>query len=246
MAKQTGLGDNLYISAFDISGDVGSIGSISSPRGTTEVTAIDKSGVERLFTTKDGQITFQSFFNDAAGRSFPALSTLPLADRIVSYFRGTVLNSPACSMVAKQLNFDPTRAANGALTLDVQAQANGFGLEWGRQATAGKVTAASASSIASIDGGAASSFGLQAYLHIFSVASGTPTVKLQESSDNGVGDAWADVVGGGFTINAAGSQRIATAANLAVERYLRVTTTGTFTNLVFAVVVARNSEAPVF
>jgi hypothetical protein len=42
------------------------------------------------------------------------------------------------------------------------------------------------------------------------------------------------------------SQRIATAAGLTVERWLRVVTTGTFSNLVFAVNIVRNPIAVVF
>jgi hypothetical protein len=80
MAKQTGLGDNLYVSQFDLSGDVGQVNNISSPRGTTEVTAINKSGIERLFTHKDGALGFQAFFNPTTGQAHPALSALPTAD----------------------------------------------------------------------------------------------------------------------------------------------------------------------
>lgn len=245
MAKQTGLGDNLYVSQYDLSGDVGQVNNISSPRGSTEVTAIDKSAIERLFTTKDGQITFNSFFNDAAGQSHLVLRSLPTADRIVSYFRGTAVGSPACSMLAKQINYDGTRNADGSLTFDTQALANGFGLDWGRQLTAGKITHASATAGTALDGGAASSFGFQAFLHIFSLGSGTPTIKIQSSSDN-AGDAYADITGGTFTIQDVGSERIATAADAAIERYLKVVTTGTFSNLVFAVSVCRNATAPEF
>jgi hypothetical protein len=55
------------------------------------------------------------------------------------------------------------------------------------------------------------------------------------------------VTGGGFTA-ATGitTQRIATAVGQTVERYLRVTTTGTFTNAVFAVSVCRNDTATAF
>ena len=43
-------------------------------------------------------------------------------------------------MVAKQLNYDGTRANDGAFTFAVSAQANGYGLEWGKQLTAGTRT----------------------------------------------------------------------------------------------------------
>jgi hypothetical protein len=151
-------------------------------------------------------------------------------------------------MIAKQINYDPTRGQDGQLTFKVDALANGFGLEWGVQLTAGQRTDGSATNGASVDLLTASpgAFGLQAYLQVFSFTGTSVTVKLQESSDNNVGDPWADVVGGAFTA-ATGrtTQRIATAA-INVERYLRVVTTGTFSNAVFAVMATRNGTAVVF
>lgn len=248
MSKQTGLGDNYYVDLYDLSGDTNSLGAIAGGNTPIDVTGIDKSAFERLGGLRDGRVEWVSYFNDASGQEHPALSPLTSSDRIVSYFRGTAIGSPAASMVGKQINYDPTRAATGELTIAVQALANAYGLEWGLQATAGKRTDASATAAAGVtalDGTAGTNFGLQAYLHVFSLGSGTPTVKLQESSDNGA-DAYADVTGGTFGAVTAGSYRIATATNLAVERYLKVVTTGTFTNLVFAVQVVRNAEAPTF
>jgi hypothetical protein len=87
---------------------------------------------------------------------------------------------------------------------------------------------------------------LQAYLHVFSFAGTSVTVKLQESSDNGGGDAFADVTGGAFTAATGRTwQRIATGTQN-VKRYLRVVTTGTFSSAVFAVMVAYNRTAVVF
>lgn len=245
MAKQAGLGDNLYVSQYDLSGDVGSIGRVGGGVTALDVTAIDKSAHERIAGGRDGGIDFAAFFNPDAAAAHAALGALPTADRIVSYFRGTALGSPAASMVAKQINYDPTRGTDGSLELTISTQANAFGLEWGLQHTAGKRTDASATSPSTgVDGGAETAFGLQAYLHVFSVGSGTPSFKLQESdAADGSGDAFADVTDGAFTITAAGSERIATANNQTIERYLRVVTTGTFTNAVFAVVVVRNPVA---
>jgi hypothetical protein len=105
-----------------------------------------------------------------------------------------------------------------------------------------------AASTTGVDFGSGSkSFGLQAYLHVFSVGSGTCTLTIQESSDNGAGDPWANVTGGAFT-GATGvtTQRLVTARNQTVERYLRVTSSGVFTNCVFCIVVDRNDASVVF
>ena len=66
MAKKSGLGNNLFISGYDLSGDVGVINTISTTRGVQDVTSINKSAHERLLTHSDSSIDFNSFFNDAA------------------------------------------------------------------------------------------------------------------------------------------------------------------------------------
>jgi len=246
VAKTAGMGDNFYVAGNDLSGDIGSLSRIGGGPAPLDVTGIDKSAPERLGGLRDGGIDFLAWFNPTGAH--PVLSTLPTADVIASYFRGTTLGNPAACLVAKQVNYDGTRGTDGSFSLTTQALANGYGVEWGVSLTAGKRTDSTATNGTSVDLGSASpgAFGLQAWLHVFAFTGTSVTVKIQESSDNGAGDAFADVVGGGFTA-ATGitSQRIATAA-INVERYLRVVTTGTFSNAVFAVVATRNATATVF
>jgi hypothetical protein len=95
---------------------------------------------------------------------------------------------------------------------------------------------------------ATTSFGLQAYLQVFSGFAGTSvTVKLQESNDNAGSDPYADITGGAFTA-ATGitSQRIATASGQSVKRWIRVVTTGTFTAATFSVIICKNITSTVF
>ncbi|MFD5509108.1 hypothetical protein ACFWIB_15205 [Streptomyces sp. NPDC127051] len=248
MSKQSGLGDALYIAGYDLSGDIGAVNSIAGGPAALEVTGIDKLAPERIGGLRDGHIDYTAFFNTAVGRAHARLSPLPTSDVLISYFRGTALGGASANLVAKQLNYDPTRADDGAFTFAGSNMGNGYGLEWGTSMTAGKRTDGSATNGTSVDFGTGStSYGLQAYLHVFAFTGTSVTVKLQESSDNGVGDAFADVVGGGFTAaTGVTSQRIATASNQTVERYLRVVTTGTFSNAIFAVSVNRNPVATSF
>lgn len=240
MAKQSGLGDNLYIDGVDISGDVGSLGQIGGGNSPIDVTGIDKSARERLGGVRDGTIAFSAFFNPTGAHL--ALSALPTTDRVLTYCRGTSLGDPAASFVAKQIGYDPTRDDSGSLTIAVSAQANGYGLEWGRQLTAGKRTDTTATNGASIDTAASASFGLQAYLHVFAFTGTSVTVKLQDSADN---SAWADVSGAAFAaVSAVGAQRIAVAGT--VRRYLRAVTTGTFSNAVFSVNAVKNETTVSF
>ena len=85
-------------------------------------------------------------------------------------------------------------------------------------------------------------FGLAAYLHVLSLASGTATVTLQDSADN---SSYANLTGGAFTaITAATSQRITTAITAITRRYVRVNVTGTFSHLIATVAVARYVNSP--
>ncbi|MGW0587462.1 hypothetical protein [Streptosporangium sp. NPDC002607] len=247
MAKQSGMGDRLFVAGYNLSGDIGSLGRIGGGPAALDVTGIDKEAFERIGGLRDGAIEYSAFFNPAVGQAHPRLSALPTADQVVTYCRGAALGGAGAALVGKQINYDPTRGADGSLTVAVQALANGYGLEWGRQLTAGVRTDTGAANGSSVDHGASTAHGLQAYLHVFAFTGTSATVKIQESSDNGGADTWADVVGGGFTA-ATGitSQRIATAAGLTVERYLRVVTTGTFSNAQFAVLVCRNETAVSF
>lgn len=140
MAKQSGLGDNFFVGGYDLSGDTNSLGEISGSIALIDVTGINKSAFERIGGTRDGHVEWVSYFNDAASHAHPVLSSLPTTDRILTYCRGTTLGNPAASLVGKQLNYDLTRDNDGKLTAAVRVEGNGFGLEWGKQLTAGQRT----------------------------------------------------------------------------------------------------------
>lgn len=247
MAKQSGLGDRLLISGYDLSGDIGSLGRIGGGPAALEVTGIDKFAPERIGGVRDGAIEFSSWFNPATDRAHPRLSALPTSDVIVTYLRGSTLGGPGAAMVAKQANYDGSRGNDGSFSFAVQALANDYGLEWGTQLTAGVRADEEATDGASVDLGAAGSYGLQAYLHVTAFTGTDATITLQESSDDGDSDSWADVTGGEFaTVTGITSERIATASNQAVERYLRVVTTGTFSALSFQVLAVVNATEVLF
>jgi hypothetical protein len=166
------------------------------------------------------------------------------------YQRGTTLGNASACLVGKQVNYDPERGDDGSLIFSVQALSNNYGTEWGEQHTAGSRTDTAATNGTGVNAGASSSYGLQAYLQVTSFTGTDVTIKLQESSDDGSADAYADVVGGGFTqvTSAPTTERIATATGLTVEQWLRVvtTTSGGFSEVTFAVTVIRNLATPEF
>lgn len=241
MSKKTGLGAQLYVDGFDVSGDTQSVQRVGGGGAVLDKTDITQSAYERKGGIRDGSIEWVSHFNSATDRQHDVLSTLPITTRHLMYATGTALGAVAAAEVAYQVNYDATRTAEGDLTFSLSAPSTQYGFEFGNLLTAGKRTDTAATNGVGVDFATAHAFGLQAWLQVFAFTGTSATVKLQQSSDNGVGDAWADVTAGGFTsVTAQGVQRIATANNQAVERYLRVVTTGTFSNLVFAVMATVN------
>ena len=260
------------------------------------------------------------------GGEHEALSALPMTDVHMMYCLGTTLGYPAACMVAKQLNYDGSRGADGSLSFSAANQSNGYGLEWCKLLTAGLRTDIAATAGTGVDGGAQAAavnitsssvanptvittatahgltsgdgiviaghtgstpdinnayivtvltattytipvnvtvggtggtmtlittrFGLSAYLQVVFFSGTNVTIKIQESLDDGVTDAYADVTGGGFTqvIASPTTERIITGLTLVVERYLRVTTTtvGGVTAVVFAVAYNRFLTTPAF
>jgi hypothetical protein len=245
VAKQAGMGDNLYVAGYDLSGDIGSLGAIGGGPAPWDTTGIDKSAMERIGLVRDGRLEFVSFFNPATDRAHPRLKLLPTTDVLIAYLRGTALGGQAASIVAKQANYDPSRGNDGSLTFGVQALANGYGLEWGRTLTAGKRTDSAPTNGASVDHvDVSTAFGWQAWLHVFAFTGTSVTVTIQDSADDA---AWANLTGGAFTA-ASGitSQRLEGGRTATVRRYLRAITSGTFSNAVFAVVFTRNLTAVAF
>lgn len=240
MTKSPGMGHRLLIDGFDVSADVSAVNNLSTPLQVQLTTGIDKYAIERIGLLHDGMAEFGHYWNptNVAGDAVHlALRGLPYTDRIVTYLAGQTLGAPAASLTAKQINYDWTRGTDGSMTGSTSMQANGYGLQWGVNLTAGKRTEAVAGNGATVDLGSvitSYSFGWIAYLHVFAFTGTSVTVKIQDSAD---ASAWADVTGAGFVAaTAIGAQRlIAASATATVRRYVRVVTTGTFSNVVYAV-----------
>jgi len=86
-------------------------------------------------------------------------------------------------------------------------------------------------------------YGAQAYLQCTAFTGSSVTVTVQESADN---SSWSTLEAFTAVTAAPATQRLATASNATVSRYLRAITTGTFTVATFAVMVNRNLAATAF
>ena len=242
--KVTGLGAQFYIAGFDLSGDVSSLDSLDGSNSPLDVTAINKSAHERLGGKRDGTIEFTTFMDVGAGQEHAALSTLPTADVVATAIPVlAALGAPACSVMAKQVNYDGTRGNDGSLTYKVQCQANGFGLEWGEALTAGLRTDSGATVGAFWDDGASSAFGGQAYFQLIAFSGTSVTIDIQHATTSGGTYSSTGLTSAALTTP--GAQRVAVSNVTTINEFLKVVTTGTFTNAVFAVQFTRNPVAGV-
>jgi hypothetical protein len=246
MAKTTGLGAGLLVGGTDVSGSIGAVQRIASPRTVLDLTDITQSAPERALALKDGGIDFTAWFEPDVVH--PVLAALPREDVAVTYLhRRTTQGSMAASMVGKQVTYDANRQQDGSYVFTSSAVSNAYGLEWGEVLSEGIQTRTTTGNTTSLDDGAATSFGFQAYLHVLAFTGTNVTFTIQSSSDDGAGDAFAAVTGGAFVAATdVGWQRIQTARDASIERYLRVAVTGTFSSVTFAVIIVRNPVEVIF
>lgn len=243
MSKQSGLGARLLVGGYDLSGDISALDSIGGTVALLDTTDITQPAHSRIGGLRDGSMSFTSFWN--AANSVPVLDSLPRGDVQMQFWvpplaAGTA-RTVAC-LNAKQVNYDPTRGNDGALTSKTEGQGNGFGLEWCSPLTAGPRTDATATNGPSVDFAASSAFGAQAYLQVTGFTGTSVTVTVQHSADNST---WATLAAFTAVTAAPAAQRMAVSNSTTVNRYLRAITTGTFTSAAFAVAVARNPVAGV-
>lgn len=242
MAKTHGMGDQLWIGGNDLGADTNSLNRIGGGPAVLAFTDITQSAYERKGGERDGGMDITSYWNPT--RAHPVYSPLPTADIIATYAHTTLIGGVTANVAAKQISYDGNRANDGGYLLNVQALANGYGLQWAFQATAGRrvdTAATGAGSVSPLDQVTASpgSFGGVMWVHLFAFTGTSVTIKLQSSSDNGA-DAYADVPGATTVAltTAPAAYRIAVTGD--IERYLKVVTTGTFTSADFAVSFARH------
>jgi len=251
VAKQTGLGDKLYMNGNDLSGDIATITRVETMVNLLQSTSIEDSSETRLQGISDGALAFQSYFNDdgaasraaAAGSTHVELSTLPTTDVLLYYARGATLDNVMAALTAKQVGYGGARGADGALLFSVETQAAGNPVEFGEQVTAGLVTHASATSSTGKVDAAQTTNGGVGFLQGVEVDSGTATVVIEDSADttDGTDGTWGTLLT--FANTSAtwpiGERKTVTGT---VEKGLRVTTTGTFTGADFAVGFRRGAS----
>lgn len=247
MSKESGLGHEIYVDGADLSDDVRQVQRIGGGCAVLNYTGIRKRAFVRRGGVRDGAIEATALFD--ALTSHPTYSELPTGDRVVSYLCGLTVGSEAAAIVGKQVNYDPTRAQDGDYASAISTQGNGFALEWGK-VLAARLAQSGAGAGTALDYGAGvatTAFGLQAYLHVHAFTGTSITVAVQHSNDNAAGDPYANVTDAVFAAaSAVGAQRVQTARNASIKRWLRINTTGTFSAATISVVVVKNEVEVLF
>ena len=241
MAKQSGLGWNAYIHGENLSGDVASITNLGGPRGVFDHTGISSSADDATLGRGTAALSFSAFFNKDTGQAHLTLSALPTTNITCLIFKGSTRGNVCAEVVGKQVNYDGNLTPDGDLRLTVDVMGDGSPIEWGVLITAGEETHASATSSSSLDENGAdgsSSKGAIGFLQYRERASGAPTFVIEDSPNNST---WAtlltfDTTGG---TSAFGERKTVTGN---VDRYLRLTTTGSFSDADFVVGFRRGSS----
>jgi hypothetical protein len=227
MAKKAGLAQKFFHGVYDLSGDVGSVDTWSTPINVLDVTGIDKSAVERVQGLADGTFAFTAFFNDAALAAHVALR-VPTAGAPVTWAIGQSVGDVAGMIQGLGVSYDPTRGADGALTFSVGLESYTTVPVWGVMLTPGLKTDTSAANGSTLDQGAQTTAGAEAILHVTSFTGSNFTATVQDSSD---GSSWGTLKA--FTqVTDTGSERVTVSGT--VERYVRVISSGTFNPVSFA------------
>lgn len=221
-----------------------SLESVHGGPAALDFTTINKSAYVRQGGLRDGGIDFTTFMNPDSGAEHAALSTLPTTDVIATYFRGTTAGNPAASCNGKQVNYDWTRGSDGALTGAVSVQADGYGLEWGIQLTAGLRTDTAATVGSAFDTTSGGSNGAQAYLQVTDFSGTDCTVSITNCATSG--GSYTSLIAFDQTTAANTTQRKTAAGTVLEFLKVKTVTSGGFTSITFAVMIVINQVAVTF
>lgn len=212
---------------------------ISKALDEVETTTFGSTAKQYLTGFQDGSISLGGFFDGSAAGSDAILDAAfnGGAEAFTVGYAGTAVGNRADLASALDKKYDVSGAVGAAVKFKAELRADGgavggvFLHALGAETATGTGTA--------VDGGAATSAGYLATLHVTGVsgtATPTVTVKIQDSADNST---WADLIT--FTAATAIGGETKSAATGTVRRYTRAiwTISGTTPSLTFAVALAR-------
>lgn len=242
MVKTSGLGDSLFVNGYDLSGDVGSVQTISHMVGEMACTGLNKTAMERLQTLHDGEISFNNWFTGDASDSgnvhaHERLRTLSTT-RLVTYFNGTTAGNLSAGLTAYQFAYNLARGDDANLAGSVTTKSSdGYGLDVGR-------TLDVAAAPTAVGNGTGLDLGTHGWLttalHLHVTAFTGTSVTLLIQTDDNSGFTTPTTYGTFAVVSGRTYERLAVAS--APERYIRWrASAGTFSAVSFAVMIAPTS-----
>jgi len=242
MAKVNGLNVRLYVEGYDLSGDANSLSSLGYTNELLDVTTLDVSAKKRIVGIVDSEISVDAWFDNAASRQHAVWTSnsgkLPTADQDVLIPMGSAVGDQFVGLASKQGTYNVTRAPGSAMSASAVFSANGSAAEFGEMLTAHDDTHSSAGSGTVVDSGASSSNGGTGYCQLLSLDSGSVTVNLQESTSSG--GSYSNFMTFSTVAAAAAPSAERLTMEGTVQRYIKVTTTGTFSNAKIVVGFSRS------
>lgn len=210
----------------------------SSSVPTTDTTTFAATGKTFLAGFPEGRLTLDGLFEGGVGSVDETLSAaLDGVSHIVMVSREAfTVGGPADLLLARETAYNNTSSVNEAVAISAEFVADG-GIKSG--AVLHDLTARTATGTgAAVDGGAATTNGGLAQLHVVAISGTTPsaTVVVQDSADGSTG--WATIAT--FAAKTAvGAERVTITGT--IRRYTRAswTISGTSPSVTFAVAVTR-------
>lgn len=200
---------------------------------TAEVTCFGSGSKAYVAGGKDATISLSGFFDGAASAVDEVLAAAIAGTKVITLAEagvGTIGNRALVGQ-AIHTSYQVSAPVGDAVTISAEAQVTG-GMSSG-VVLADLAARTATGNTSSVDKGASSANGLMANVHVTAFTGTDITVKVAHSADN---NTWADLIT--FTqLTAAGAENKTVTGT--VNRYLRITTTGTFTSATFAVAAAR-------
>jgi hypothetical protein len=233
MAKLAANQTRVFLDEFRISADLQSF-DLSVEQERARVDDLESAGPERLVGNYDHKFGANGFF-DGADNAFDERVRVDLntdEDHYLAVIFGTTEGSPGYEQVVRLSEEVRSGGVGGAIMLNIQAEGSG------RMA---RVKALRFATVTGAGNGTGQNLGatvsgqtLVATFRVISFSGTDITMKIQESSDDGAGDAYADVAGlTSGALSAAGVVRVTTTA--ATEAWKRVVVSGTITSMAILV-----------
>jgi hypothetical protein len=237
MAKVNGLNVRLYVAGKDMSGSANALDSVGYTNGLLDVVTLNSPAMKRISGVIDGSVSVNGWFDTLDDRPWAQSGgKLPTTDVNVLIPLGASIGDASYGIVSKEADYNVSSGdVGGAISMtSTFTLSNGYAPDFGVMLTAHDDTHGSATTGTAVDQTAGTTAGSTAVLQVFAVASGTAVIKVQHSTNN---SSWADLIT--FT-GATGATSQFTTTSGTVNRYIRASSTGTFSNCQFAVGFARS------